>query len=76
MSEPLSFIQIVVAVVLLLLILSQSKGSAFTGQFNADQGGTYRTRRGLELFLFRLTIGMGIAFVLISLVAVIVDRTA
>lgn len=76
MNSSLATVQIILAAIVILLILTQSRGSAFSGQFNSDPSATYRSRRGLELFIFRLTIAMSIAFVVVSLVAAVVDRTA
>ena len=60
----LSYIQIGLAVILGALILIQqsegSLGSAFGGSGNENGG---RTRRGAELIIFRLTIGIACLFV-------------
>ncbi len=60
----LSYIQIILAVLLSGLILVQqsesSLGSAFGG---SSDGGVRRTRRGPELWIFRITIGLAIVFV-------------
>lgn len=65
----LSYIQIGLAVILGALILIQqsegSLGSAFGGGNNES---TARTRRGPELIIFRLTIGVAVLFVASTLV--------
>ncbi len=73
-SDGLSIVQIIIDVILLLQVLTQSKGSAFSGSFSSDAGATYRSRRGLEAFVFRLTIAMGVAFVVVSLIAAVVRQ--
>lgn len=64
----LSYIQIIIAVLLGVLILIQqsdsSLGSAFGG---SGMDGNKRTRRGPELWIFRITIGLAITFVLVTL---------
>lgn len=60
---------IIVAIVLILLILLQTKGSAFSGAFGGDTGSINRTRRGVEKTLFQLTIGVGTLFVALALIS-------
>ena len=60
---------ILVSVVLILVILLQTKGSAFSGAFGGDSGSIYRTRRGVEKTLFQFTIGLAIAFVALAIVS-------
>jgi preprotein translocase subunit SecG len=60
----LSIIEIILAVALTVLVLLQSKGQdlgGFLGGGGGD-GGTFRTRRGIEAVLFRLTIILSILF--------------
>lgn len=60
----LSYIQIILAIVLGALILVQhsegSLGAAFGG---GEMGGASRTRRGPELWIFRITIVVACLFV-------------
>lgn len=60
---------IIVSILLMLVILLQSKGSGFSGAFGGDTSSIYRTRRGVEKVLFQLTIGVAALFVLLSLLA-------
>ncbi len=62
MKSTLLVIQIILAVVLVVCILLQTKGSGFTGSFTGDQSSVYRTRRGVERTLFRFTIVLAILF--------------
>lgn len=59
---------ILVSILLMLVILLQSKASGFSGAFGGDTSAIYRTRRGLEKALFQLTIGVAILFVVLSII--------
>ncbi len=66
----LPIVQMVLAALLIVSILLQSRGSDVGGAF----GGTstvYRTRRGIEKSLFRATIILGVLFALVSLVRLV-----
>lgn len=65
-------IQIVVSVLLVILVMVQSKG---TGLFSAFSGsiGFYRSKRGLEKFIFISTIFLGIALGVNSLVIILLS---
>lgn len=65
---PLDIVQIILAVALTVLILLQSRSSAFSAGFSSDAGSVYRSRRGLELLLFRLTIITAGVFLLVVLI--------
>jgi preprotein translocase subunit SecG len=62
--------QFVIAVALISAILLQARGTGLSATFGGEST-AYRSRRGLERTLFRLTIGLAAAFVLISLISVI-----
>jgi len=63
----LSIIQIVVAILLILSILLQQRGTTLGGAFGGESG-FYRSRRGPEKFLYILTIVLGIVFVALAVV--------
>ncbi len=66
-------IQIIISIALIVVILVQAKGQGgLGGIFGGDGGGVYRTRRGVEKTLFNVTIGLAVAFFVISLVSVLV----
>ncbi|MGH9175051.1 MAG: preprotein translocase subunit SecG, partial [Vicinamibacterales bacterium] len=44
MDLALDIVQIIVCVLLLLVILTQSKGAGFSGAFGGDTASIYRTR--------------------------------
>lgn len=72
MDFALDVVQIIVSILLILVILTQSKGSGFSGTFGGDTGSIYRTRRGVEKTLFQFTIGVGVVFLVLSIVASII----
>lgn len=63
----INLVSIIIAVVLILLILMQTKGSSFSGAFGGDTSSIYRTRRGVEKMLFQFTIGASIVFVVFAI---------
>jgi preprotein translocase subunit SecG len=68
MQTYLNIAQIVLAVALIVVILFQVKGGGLGGIFG-QQSGVYRTRRGVEKILFRLTIVFVVIFLVISVLA-------
>lgn len=60
---------VIVSIVLILVILLQTKGSSFSGAFGGDTSSIYRTRRGIEKTLFQFTIGVGVLFVVLAIVS-------
>ncbi|ACZ38685.1 preprotein translocase subunit SecG [Sphaerobacter thermophilus] len=69
METALYLATILVSIVLMLVILLQSKGSGFSGAFGGDPSSIYRTRRGLERTLFQFTIGVAAVYVLLAIVS-------
>lgn len=65
MLNTLTFIQIVFAVVLSVLILLQAKG---TGLGRAFGQASYHSKRGVEFVVFRFTIAVAVLFVFVSIV--------
>lgn len=61
LSSALPAIQIGLSVILVLLILLQSKGSGLSGVFGGE-GNVYRTKRGAEKVIFIATIVVAILF--------------
>lgn len=71
MTQLFSVIQLVSAVLLIIVILLQQKGSGLGAAFGGSSN-IYSTKRGLDKILFRSTIVISIVFFGISLVRVIV----
>ncbi len=58
----LMVIEIVLAIVIVILVILQSKGSDLGGFMGGDSSSGYRTRRGIDSTMHSATIGFGIAF--------------
>jgi preprotein translocase subunit SecG len=71
-ETALNIAMIIVSIVLILVVLLQTKGSSFSGAFGGDTGSISRTRRGVEKTLFQFTIGIGALFVLLAIISSIV----
>ncbi len=67
MGPYINLAQIILSILLVLVILMQSKGSGFSGALGGDVGSIYRSRRGLEKTLFQATIVLAVLFILMSL---------
>jgi preprotein translocase subunit SecG len=65
----LRIVQVLLAVFLSVLILLQSRGTGLGSVFGGD-GNVFQTRRGIELTLFKFTIGIAAAFLVVSLLVV------
>ncbi|MEA2513779.1 MAG: preprotein translocase subunit SecG [Thermomicrobiales bacterium] len=69
MDTAIRLVMVIVSIVLILVILLQTKGSSFSGAFGGDTGSIYRTRRGVEKTLFQFTIGVGVLFVILAIIS-------
>lgn len=74
MERALQIISILVSIVLIIMILLQVKGGMGNLLGGDVGGGIARTRRGLEKTLFQITVGLSIAFLAISILAVVFRR--
>ena len=62
---------IILSVALVAAILLQARGGLGGAAFGMDSmsGGQYKTRRGLEKTLFRVTIGLSVAFFILVIIS-------
>ena len=67
MLKILTYIQIISAVLIVILILLQERSSGAGGFLGGMESTVYQTRRGVEKFLFAGTITSIVVFTLISL---------
>jgi preprotein translocase subunit SecG len=65
MQTNLNIAQIMLSIALVVIVLFQVRGGGLGGIFG-QQSGVYRTRRGVEKVLFRLTIVFVAVFLVIS----------
>ncbi len=70
-AQIFQIIQIVLAIILGALILLQAKGTGLGSTFGGETG-LYRTKRGLEKLLFRLTIFVAALFIVSSVAGLMV----
>jgi len=70
MSDFLAFFQLIVAVLLIIFILLQQRGTALGSAFGGE-GGFYATRRGIQKKIFWATIVCGALFIVLALLNLI-----
>ncbi len=70
MSNLLSGLQVFIALLLIVVLMLQVKGTSLSGFFGESTGPRFSTKRGLERVLFQVTLVIAAAFLLISLLAV------
>ena len=73
MESILTIAQLVISVLLIVVILLQQQGVGLSAAFGGD-GATFRTKRGLEKSLYRVTIVLSFLFLGIG-VANLIIRT-
>lgn len=71
MSTFVLIAQIILSVLLVVLVVLQTQSSGAGSMFGNDTS-VYRTRRGLEKTLYQATIGVGIVFIIVSILSVLI----
>lgn len=71
MHNILSYIQIGLAILLIVVILLQNRGAGLSGVFGGGGGAMYQTKRGIEKTLLIITIILSILFLGISFAQII-----
>jgi protein translocase SecG subunit len=72
-ASILPYIQIALAILLIIAILLQTRGSSVGGAFGgSEMGTTFYTRRGAEKTLFQITIALAVLFAVSAFVALFV----
>ena len=71
MLKYLQMVQIILSLALIVAVLLQAKGAGLGDVFGG--GGIYKSRRGVEKTLFNVTIGLVVAFFLVSVTTVILQ---
>ena len=72
MKTTLNIFQIVVSVALIVAVLFQVRGGGIGGIFGQADS-VFRTKRGIEKWLFIATIVLVVIFVVLSLVSMLTD---
>lgn len=72
MKTILPFIQIIVAILLIVFILLQQRGTALGSAFGGEGGGFYATRRGIQKKIFWAAIVCGALFIGLALLNLVV----
>ncbi|PLX25652.1 preprotein translocase subunit SecG [Candidatus Parcubacteria bacterium] len=72
MKNILYIVQIIVSVLLIVVILLQQRGSGLGSAFGGESS-VYRTKRGAEKIIFRLTIALAALFLLTALANIFVE---
>lgn len=70
MNTPITIIQMSAAIIMILSILLQQRGSGLGATFGST-GNAYRTKRGIEHVLLWVTVATGTLFAFTSLLSVI-----
>jgi preprotein translocase subunit SecG len=71
MGPYLNVAQIVISVALVAVILMQVRSGGLGGVFGGSDSAVYKTRRGVERTIFNITIGLSVAFFIITILNVI-----
>jgi len=66
MNQVLNIIQIVTSILLVITILLQHRGTGLGGAFGGESN-VYRSKRGIEKFLFQASIVLAIIFALTAI---------
>lgn len=73
MKFAVTILQIIVSVLLVVVILIQHKGAGLGAGFGGGGNGPIvHTKRGVDLFLHRATIGLSIVFFLLASILVFI----
>lgn len=70
MHTALNIIQIIISVLLIVVILFQVKGGGIGGIFGQAES-VYRTKRGVERWLFWATIILSALFIILALATIV-----
>ena len=72
MNTILPIAQGIIAILLIIFILVQQRGTALGSAFGGEGGGFYSTRRGIQKKIFWATIICGVLFIGLALVNLII----
>jgi len=69
MIKILQIVELVIAILLVVVVLIQQRGTGLGGAFGSESA-AYYTRRGFEKFLYYATIVLGSIYVIIAIAIV------
>ena len=69
MHSYLNVAQLIISIALILVVLFQVRGGGLGGIFGSPES-VFRTRRGIEKTLLRLTIALVVLFIVVSVLSV------
>lgn len=72
MNTILPIAQGIIAILLIISVLIQQRGTALGSAFGGEGGGFYSTRRGIQKKIFWATIILGALFIILALVNLVV----
>lgn len=72
MQNILVILQIIVSVILTLSVLLQSRGTGMSASFGGS-GESYRSRRGMDSVLYKITIIFASLFLILSIANVLIQ---
>jgi len=72
MNTILLIAQSVIAILLIIFIMIQQRGTALGSAFGGEGGGFYSTRRGIQKKIFWATIICGALFIILALLNLII----
>lgn len=70
MGIYLSVVQIILSLALIVLVVLQMRNAGLGGVFGGGDA-VQHTKRGIDAFLFNITIGLSVAFFVVSLLNVL-----
>jgi protein translocase SecG subunit len=74
LTEILKYAEVVISVLLIVSVLLQNRSGGLGTVFGGVSGGEfYRSKRGMEAFLYNSTIVLGILFTIIALAIAILN---
>lgn len=70
MKQVFNYITLVSAIIMIVMILLQTRGSSLGATFGGD-GNVYRSKRGAEKLVYNLTIVSAVVFVLSVILSIL-----
>ena len=65
----LKILQLIIGVIFIIVILLQSRGTGLSGVFGGSGTAIHRSKRGMEKWLFYLTIVLGLCLLALTLIS-------